>query len=424
MGFLGRLFGVYSPEERVQRARAYLASGEPNEARLEVLEVQHPDAESVLAQALEALVELNLSEARARFTSLDEEGGKEHIEMAREFGASAQQLREVRKEAREIRAAERRKELAAEQAAKVVETEGDDPLWSLPPSDPRVRFAMLVEGYPADLRERLAKLGKDFATAVLLLEDGQPAAAWKALSAFVEEEPAARFERARAALATRELTKAASDLATVGDHFGHQRIGALHTGVTLAQLYAQLGRHQDALDLCDAELRRAPDVAMLATRAHLLSAVGRYPEAEQATTVALKQSSKDLNLYRLLGIVRLKQDNRIGAMQALEAGLNVNNCSNPMKCGFKPPDLPSLRLLARLYLEDRLEPKRAREVVEMLQGMVQEATWDDAYVAALLARNEGSPDLSKMVAALKLMLPGGDPRVALLDEQFAAKLTG
>jgi tetratricopeptide (TPR) repeat protein len=424
VSFLGRLFGVYSPQERVERARAFLAKGEANEARLEVLDVQGPEAEAVLAQALAEMVRLNVVEARARFSAGDEEGGQEHLEMARQFGATADQLKDVRREARELREEARQAALAKAQEAEVVVPEGDDPLWSLPPGDPRVRFAMLIEAYPAPLRERLGALGRDFAAAVLLLEDGQAGPAWDALSAFVEAEPAARFERARAALALGQLARAASDLATFGEQFGHQRIGAMHTGVTLAQLQAQLGRPQEALALCDQVLARGSDLSVAATRAHLLHATGQLEAAERATSEVLRAAPKDLGLYRLLGQVRLARGNRLGAMQALEAGLNTNNCSNPTKCGFTPPDVPSLRLLARLYLEDRLDPQRAREVVAMLQGMVQQPTWEDGYVAALAARNDGDLSVADMVAALRSALRPGDPRLALVDAQFAPALTG
>ncbi|NOY27235.1 MAG: hypothetical protein GXP62_15305, partial [Oligoflexia bacterium] len=132
-----------------------------------MLDIDHPQAAAVLAQALEALVQLNLNEALAFFTSLDEEGGLQHLEMAQQFGASSRQIREVRREARQIRAEARQQAKVAQDAADVVVPEGDDPLWSLPSTDPRVRFAMLVESYPAPLRERLATLGKDFASAVL-----------------------------------------------------------------------------------------------------------------------------------------------------------------------------------------------------------------------------------------------------------------
>ncbi len=344
--------------------------------------------------------------------------------MARGFGATTDQLKEARRYARELREEDRLAAEAQAQRQTVVRAEGDDPLWSLPPSDPRVRFAMLIEAYPAELRTRLAALGKEFAEAVLRLEEGDAAGAWQALSPFVEREPAARFERARAALASQQPALAASDLASFGQQFGHQRIGALHTGVALAQILASGGRHADALEACDEMLRKGPDLAVEATRAHLLHAMGQHPQAEQATVATLHKAPKDLNLYRLLGLTRLAQGNRMGAMQALESGLNVNNCSNPMKCGFTPPDVPSLRLLARLYLEDRLDPARAKEVIAMLQGLVEQPTWEDAYIVALAARNESRPGWPELVAQLRANLPGNDPRQAWIDKNLAPALGG
>jgi len=423
MGFLGRMFGVYTPEERIARARAFLESKDANEARLELEGVEHPDAAPVRAQALAALIERNLDEARAHLVGGDEELAREHLEMAQQFGATGEDLRKVRRMARELRA--ERKEQAALAAQAEVEArapEGDDPLWSLPPDDPRVRFAMLVEGYPGTLRERLAVLGKDFASAVLQIEEGDPKAAWEALSAFVEREPAARFERARAALATGDLARAASDLAFFGDTEGHQRIGALHTGVTLARLYLQLGRLPEALATTEQGSGQGLDVAMAATRAQVLEAMGRLPEAEDATTALLMQAPKELELYRMLGRLKLRRGDRAGATQALESGLSTCNCDNPGKCGYRPPDVTILRMLARIYLEDRQEPKRAHEVVSLLQGIVQEPTWDDAYVVALAARNDGDPQVSAMIAALRAKLPPGDARLGLLATQFQGML--
>lgn len=426
MGFIARLFGVYTPAERIARAQRYLDIGEPNEARLELEGMEEPEAVAVYDKARAALVAINLEEARARFASGDDEGGKEHVAMAKEFGATDADLRESRRHAREMRAEQRRLAQEAAQAAAIIEPEGNDPLWSLPPSDPRVRFAMLVEGYPPDLRERLAALGKDFAVAVLLLEDGRAADAWKALSAFVEQEPAARYERARAALATNEFAKAASDLATFGEKVGHQRISGQHTAVMLAQLYGRTGDLDRALTVVEDQLQHdSTDLNLLATRAGLLEGKGELDQAAQLTTTVLQQAPGDLGLYRMLGRIRIRQGDRLGAMQALEAGLRIGKCETPGKCGYKPPDVASLRMLARLYLEDRLDPKRAREVVGLLSGMIQQPSWDDAYIAALAARNEDSPDTPKMVAALQQGLPPGDPRLALVNEQFQTpQLTG
>ncbi|MCB9780515.1 MAG: tetratricopeptide repeat protein [Alphaproteobacteria bacterium] len=423
MGFLGRLFGMYTPEERVARARAFLEKGEPNEARIELEGLDQPDAVAVHGQACEALVQLNLDEAIARFTAQDEDGAREHLEMAQAFGATRDQLREVRRQAREIRDEERRR-IEAEQPAEVVEQEGDDPLWSLPPGDPRVRFAMLVESYPPALRERLAALGKDFAAAVLLKEDGQAAQAWDALSVWVEQEPAARLERAKAALAANQWAKAASDLATFGDALGHQRVGGLHTSVTLAQLWTRMGRVEDALELVTTELARDPqDLALRGTHAQLLEVAGRLEEAERVTQQTLEQAPRDMGLYRLLGRIRLRRDDRMGAMQALEGSLRVGKCETPGKCGYQPPDPDALRMLARLYLEDRIDPKRARQLLELLGAVAQQPTWDDAYLAALQARNDGQ-DTTQLVTELRAQVGPGDPRRALVDQAFAAQLTG
>ena len=45
---------------------------------------------------------------------------------------------------------------------------GDDPIWSLPPDDPRLRFALLIERYPEHLRARMLELGADFAAAAMM----------------------------------------------------------------------------------------------------------------------------------------------------------------------------------------------------------------------------------------------------------------
>ncbi|RME25213.1 MAG: hypothetical protein D6798_09455 [Deltaproteobacteria bacterium] len=418
MGFLARMFGIYSPEERVDRARRFLDRGEANEARIELEGLEGPEAEALRAEALAALVARNLQEAEARFVAGDEQGGEEHMAMAKQFGASAEDLRAVRRTAREARAERRKAEAARKQAAEVIEPEGDDALWSLPPSDPRIRFAMLLEAWPAELQERLAGLGREYAEAVLLLEDGRPEEAWEALSAWVGREPAVRYERARAAIAMGQHVKAASDLESFGDAVGHQRIGGTHTAVLLAQLRARTGDLQRALDVIDAELARGADPSMMATRASLLEAMGRLDEAAELTSQVIQQVPKDLGLYRMLGRIRLRQGDRLGAMQVLEAGMRVGKCESPGKCGYRPPDVESLRMLARLYLEDRRDPKRAREIVGLLANMVQQPTWDDAYIAALAARNDDSPGLPEMVDRLRAGLPPGDPRLELLASQF------
>ncbi len=59
----------------------------------------------------------------------------------------------------------------------------------------------------------------------------------------------------------------------------------------------------------------------------------------------------------MLARIRVGLGKRMAAMQALEGGLNTC-CSSPGKCGNQPFDVAAGRMLARLYLEDRMEPKR------------------------------------------------------------------
>ncbi len=424
MGFFGRLFGT-DPESRLAKARKFLSRGEYNDARMELAELDHPEAEGLRAQALAGLVELNLAEAAARFQAGDGEGGREHLAMAKEFGASAAQLREARRAAREARDRRKREEAAAAAAAARAQApEGDDPLWGLPPDDPRLRYAMLLETWPEDLRERLAALGGDFAKAVLLTEEGKGALAWQALSPFVEGEPAARYERARAAVQAGKLPAAVSDLKTFGEAVGHRRIGPVHTGIMLAQLEAQIGRGGEALSTLDGLLKTGDDLSVRGARAGLLEALGQHDQAGKEAEKLLLKAPKDQGLYRMLARTRLRAGDRMGAVVALEGGL-AKTCSNPGKCGNQAFDVVAGRMLARIYLEDRIEPARTKELLgEISRANAAPPQWEDRYMAALVARNEGSVELPGMAAQLLRELPDGDPRRALVAEAFPAQLAG
>ena len=127
-----------------------------------------------MADAMTGLVEANLEEGRARYSSGDREGAEEHLALARTFGATAEQLRQARRMGREAMPAPKPKRTPAAEGPV-----GDDPIWSLPPDDPRLRYALMVETYPAHLRERLMALGPAFAEAALLTDNGQPERALK-----------------------------------------------------------------------------------------------------------------------------------------------------------------------------------------------------------------------------------------------------
>jgi tetratricopeptide (TPR) repeat protein len=399
------------PDQRIAKATRWLAEGRHNDVRLEMEGLDLPEAQSLRDQALTALAQMNLDEAQARFSSDDPDGAKESLDLAILFGADKDQVRTIRKAAREARKAAR---TAAEAEANTPPTPvGDDPLWSLPPDDPRIRFALAMEAYPDAIRPRMLELGREFAEAVLSIEK-DPAAARARLGSFVETDPVARYERARAALAAGQLPAAASDLATFGEEVGHMRIGQNHTGVMHAQVLTQLGRGEEALAMLDVELAKRNDIALAGTRISVLEVLGRLEEAEKSGSRLLRDASRDMGLIRLVARCRERLGNRMGAAAMLEDGL-TRCCSSPGKCGNQAYDVPAARMLTRIYLEDRIQEKRVTTLVAELERWRKQETWEDGYIAALLARNAGRPDADRFRAALATALPAADPRHAWLD---------
>jgi hypothetical protein len=112
---------------------------------------------------------------------------------------------------------------------------------------------------------------------------------------------------------------------------------------------------------------------------------------------------------------------RLEAMQVLESSLK-NNCSSGA-CGSQPFDVEAGRMLARLYLEDRLDPKRANELMTLIKDNAKEMGWFDQYLEALVDRNSGKSDLGVLADTLLSGLPDKDPRRALVEQAFSLNET-
>ncbi|MCB9760306.1 MAG: hypothetical protein H6739_10760 [Alphaproteobacteria bacterium] len=438
MGLLSWLFP--SEEDKLARAEALLERGEYVRARDAVNTLTGERADAVRAGARDGLKRMNIQVAVGYARAGEEARAQEHLELAQSFAdpgdpemkGARRALREARQEAREAR--KPKATLGAPGGAFGGALTGGlpgvaggvlseelppdaDPLYALPPSDPRLRFAMLLENYPDDIRQRMAELGPEYATAVVAIDDGAAEHAIDILGGFVEQDPVARFERARGAMFLGRLGLAASDLEAFAATFGHQRVGVHHTAVMLAQALAGQRRLDDALAVVERALADAPeDVELGALKASLLEGQGKLAEADELARALVSRNSRQMGLYKLMARCRLKAGKRVEAAQALEAGL-THNCTSG-KCGSLPFDVDAGRMLARIYLEDRVEPRRASELVARIKRSLQEPTWFEAYLDALVARNHNDPETTGMVRGLAAGLSDGDPRRTLLGEAF------
>ena len=162
--------------------------------------------------------------------------------------------------------------------------------WSLPPDDPRLQYAIHLEGYPPTLRKELIPLGQEFAQAVLALQRGQGSQTISTLSNYIEREPAVRYERALAAISTGDLALAISDLMLFGQEVGHQVINNTHTGALLGQLMAKVGRGAEGIDTMTKLIEEDQHVSMRIVRSQLQYQLGKLTIAEHETQQCSKNS--------------------------------------------------------------------------------------------------------------------------------------
>ena len=415
MGWFQRTF-LNTPEARIERAKLFLEQNDFNNARLELEGLNESDAQDMLNKALLGLVDRNLHEAEARFSSGDDQGAMEHLQLAKNFGASKDQLRAIQQIGASF---QKERRIAALQKAadkNKVSPQGKDPIWSLPPDDPRLQYAIHLEGYPVALRERLIPLGQEFAQAVLTIDQGDPKRSIEIIGNFIENEPAARYERSRAALAMGQLSLAMSDLLIFGEEIGHQEINNVHTGALLGQLFAQTGRGIEGIEKLNGIISNDPHPSLRVVRAQLLEHSGKLEQAEKEVQELVKAHPSSQPLIRQLAQIRVKLGNRISAANTLEAGFA--SCCATGSCSSQPPDLGAMRLLARIYLEDRVMPDRVADLLQKLSGRVQQPICEDQYLLALQARNDGSPFAREMAERLFTSLKDGDPRQNWLKESF------
>lgn len=442
MGLLSWLFP--SDEDRIAKGHKLLKDGAWAQARDEVIEVEGPAADEVRAQALDGLKRINLELAVACAEAGEMEASAQHMKLAASFAEKNDgEIRAARRSLREFRSKAKKEEavamapqsaggalgamgtqtMAQVAGGAVGGVEGDDPIFSLPPDHPRVRFALMLERYGDDVAPKLEALGEDFAKAAMTLEEGAPAAAFALFAPFTSREPLARWFRAQAALLSEKPAEAVIELQAMHRELGGPRdMAGQNSAATLAGALVQTKQSEEALVVLDAALKSAPkDLNLQVNRALVLETLGKDEEADELARRIVQQSSRVMEMYKLMARCRVRAGKRMQAMQALEAGL-VTNCTSG-KCGSLPFDVQAGRELARLYLEDRLEPMRAAELVSRIQRNVPQPGWFDGYLDALTARNAGATDMPQRVADLSANLKPGDRRLDLVHKAFARQIS-
>ncbi len=434
MGLLSWLFP--SDEDKLARAKADLEKGRYSEARLTALELEGPEAKEIVDFAEAALCRINLEHAVSWAEADDVERVQIHLDLAQEFRKEGMDEDFARARA-SIRGVETRRQEAsarrkaaedavlAEVSSSFQEEHGEDliPLPEGVSADEaealKARLAMILDNYPEELRANMVELGPDFAQAVLDLDDGDAAKALPLLLGLPDESPLVLHERARAAHSLGDPAAAARAWKAFAVRAGgHHPIGQLHTAVLLAQVQAESGDLQGSLSTLE-EGRKSDPYLGGGLYASILEAVGRYGEAEAAWRALLQKFGTQPAIYVGIARVRAKGGHRSEARDALETSLRQTECV-PGRCGYRPPDLATHRLLATLYLEDGLQPERALELAETARGLVERPNWDDMYLAALAARVQGDPTWPAMADQLRQATPDNEVRRALVDKHLVA----
>jgi hypothetical protein len=405
--------------DRVARARQLLEAGRPAEARAELLDNADPAAGALLVQAEQALVQVNLTEALASARNGDLARAQEHLAMAEAFhhGGQEERFRDARRELREIRqeqqeAAARRE---ADQASATLVVTGPtgaaagDPFSDAERDELANRLALVVEGYPQELRAEVGGLGSTFAAAVLDLQEARPDLALPALSRLNPDHPLVAWELSRAAEMLGDPRAALEALRRLQATQGvRKRFAGQHIGEATARLLASTGDLPGAIKTLRSVRADEPEVGGFLL-AQLLEATGDWTGADRLLTQLCRQHPNEPILNVVLARVRVAGGDRSAAMQALEASL-VGTCCTPGKCGTRAPSPDVLRPLATLYYEDRRDLARADELLAQLASLKVQPTAEDAYLRSLAAQAHRRPEAPALAAELLARLPDGPLR--------------
>ncbi len=240
---------------------------------------------------------------------------------------------------------------------------------------PEDAYDTLLGTLTESVAERYRGRSETFSNALLALSEGRSEEALEALDLLVElapEDPVLRFERGHCRLLIGDGAEAADDLELAWEEFGDSPLnhrGDLSVPYLWGEAKILAGQNGDVadrlLELANPRLGN-PHVTHVCARA--LVASERLDEAEDLLRAANGFFPKFQDFAHDLGSLLDRQGRPKEAIAHLEAAI-APTCTSG--CGAPPMHPPSLRLLARLYLDQGEAPERAGELLglaRMAQG--------------------------------------------------------
>lgn len=429
-----------SPQRLLDRARRHLAAERWADARLDALEVSGlAGADEVIRVAEHHLLRRNCEAALSWAQAGDPTRVQHHLQLAGEFRrddqpGDADVLMDTRRQIQAIADARdaEAKARAQEEAQGLAQV---DPRFkeayagaSIPLPEGvseeeaealEARLAMILEALPDRHRDDAIALGAPFLQAVLQQEDGEVEAAIQAFAAIEDERPILLHQRALAAMKLGDPAAAARTWRRFAEVAGgHEQMGDLHTRIALAEALTRAGDPKAALVEVEAVRASHPKQGGM-LHAALLEAVGQPAKADAVYREQLKLLGTHPQIYLAIAGLRVRSGKRVEAMSALEKSLEQSSCASG-SCGPRGPDLPTLRMLATLYLEGGEDHARGLDLAAQAAQKVRQPTWDDLYLQALAQRARGEVTWHDLVPKLLEPLPEGDPRRERVQQALPA----
>lgn len=370
MGIFHRLLGR-DPLADLERAERRLADGDPVGA-LELARrfTRHRDpvhrdrASSLTLRARDALVASTLKRASAAEAAGHLEDAADWLQAALQHvrdGTQKAEL-EVRLEALSARA---EAAAAAPQPIFVRPDREEEAPYTL---DLEEHYAMLVEMLDEGVAQRYAGRSPEFQRAWMELNEGRAAGALEVLEEMAARQPGdpvLLFERGRGRLLEGRFRGAREDFEAVWGTFGDRPFDLAGT-LTVPGLWAEAALGDGDAGAVLERLRQAarpdagnPDLSSLYAQA--LMAAGRLDEARRFLAAAGARYPGRPDFPHLLAVVLVKLGEPELAIHCLESAIApscaTGNCARP------PLHLPSLRMLAGLYLSKGGSADRVRELM-------------------------------------------------------------